>query len=340
MEGKRDRVARFLDRSGAISWILRGRAAVRAPFLTVLTYHRVADLSGDELFDPEVVDATTAQFDAQMALVAEHFQVVSIDDLIAHSRGASLPANPCLITFDDGYLDCHDNALPILRRHGLSAVFFIATDYVEERRVYWWDRIQYLVRRSSRSSIELRYPKAEVISLDSIERATHRLLRIVKDTRGLALDRFLSELATAADVAWSDDIETKMANELVMTWDQIRSMREQGMEIQSHTRTHRVLHTVDESELEDELYGSRLVLERELGERVAALAYPVGKPIKDRPALVEAVRAAGYEIGFSNLTGVARQGRSLDRFDVPRIGMDRGISPHLFRGMMAIPWLS
>ena len=45
------------------------------------------------------------------------------------------------MTFDDGYLDNHDVALPILVKHGVRAVFFLATDYIERRRLFWWDRV-------------------------------------------------------------------------------------------------------------------------------------------------------------------------------------------------------
>ncbi len=83
-----------------------------------------------------------------------------------------------------------------------------------------------------------------------------------------------------------------------MTWDHVRELKQGGMDVQSHTRTHRVLQTLSERELSDELTGSRSDLERELGERPRALAYPVGNPPLDSSPIRKALEQAGYEIGL------------------------------------------
>jgi peptidoglycan/xylan/chitin deacetylase (PgdA/CDA1 family) len=44
------------------------------------------------------------------------------------------------ITFDDGYRDNHDNALPILKKYGLPATFFVTTQFIGTDVVPWWDR--------------------------------------------------------------------------------------------------------------------------------------------------------------------------------------------------------
>lgn len=341
ISGKRDALARLVDKSGGASLLLGARKYLRLPFLPVLTYHRVSQRAGGEPYDPEVIDATPQQFDAQMALLARYFNVIGIDELAEHAlHGQSLPKNPCLITFDDGYKDCIKIALPILRRHGLKAVFFIATDYVSERRAYWWDRVHYLVVRSARDSIDLDYPRP--LSLDLArdrEKSLWKLLRTIKDVRGLDVDRFLAELAAATAVPWSEKVERGIADELVMTWDEVRALRDAGMDIQSHTRTHRVLQTLDDGALARELAGSRAILEEKIDRAVRAIAYPVGKSIADDARLIGAVRAAGYELGFSNVTGMARL-HSLERFDISRLAMDRTLSPHLFRSTMALPWMA
>src|SRR5262249_25015008 len=155
-----------------------------------------------------------------------------------------------LVTFDDGYRDNREMALPILMRHGVRATFFIATRYVTERRMFWWDRINYILRRSDRKAIAVDYPKRIALSLEGgPEAAARTVLRIVKDTYGLDLDRLLDELAAGAGVEWSRDLETRLANELLMTWDDIRALRQSGQDVQSHTRSHRVLQTLPADEL-------------------------------------------------------------------------------------------
>jgi peptidoglycan/xylan/chitin deacetylase (PgdA/CDA1 family) len=124
-----------------------------------------------------------------------------------------------------------------------------------------------------------------------------------------------------------------------MTWDQVKALRTAGMDVQSHTSTHRVLQTVPEEELLSELGSAREVLEGVLGEPVRAISYPVGKPLRYTPHIRNAVRAAGYELGFSNGTGVNHRW-DFDPLDARRISLDVSLSDAFFRAMMALPYLA
>lgn len=75
-----------------------------------------------------------ADFAAQMSFLAEHgYTPLSAARYAAILRGADggLPARPVVITFDDGFADFHQEALPILRRHGFAATLYVATAFVE-----------------------------------------------------------------------------------------------------------------------------------------------------------------------------------------------------------------
>jgi peptidoglycan/xylan/chitin deacetylase (PgdA/CDA1 family) len=337
---KRQAIAGLLDRIGATRLILRLRRRARSPWLPILTFHRVTERPALRLLDDCVVNSTGDDFDRQMACVQEYFTPVGIDDLVRFSEGAALPRNPILISFDDGYRDSYSTALPILQRRGIKAVFFIATTYITERRMFWWDRVNYHVKSSMRSSLELSYPVR--MRLDTRDEGARRLaiasiLRIVKTARGLDLPRLLGELQVATESPWSVDLERTLAAEHLMTWDQVRGLRSAGMDVQSHTRTHRVLQTLNDAQILDELRGSRQDLECELGEPVVAISYPVGYGIADRAYIREAVALAGYKIGFTNATGVHWLRNKLDRYQVKRICVGTGCQDAVFRAMLAVP---
>ena len=338
--GRRDLVARALDRSGALSLLLRlgGRAR---PWLSIFTYHRVLPTApGDDFpYDSEVVDATSDQFEEQVLLLKRHHRLVVVEELCEMARRGRVDGNAAAITFDDGYRDNHDHVLPILRRHGVRATFFIATSHLTERRIFWWDQIAYLVKRSPRTRIEIDYPQRISVELGALPRAqaVRAFLRPVKAEVELDLPRYLDGLARAADVEWNDAVARRIGDELLMTWDQVRALRGAGMDVQSHTRNHRVLHTLPKSELRAELEGSRVDLERELGKRVCAVAYPTGVPIVGEPTLERAVRDAGYEIGLTNATGTNPRHRAPSPLDIRRISLDRDFSAAYFRAMLALP---
>jgi len=336
---RRSQIAQLFDRSGLTERVLRWRGQSASPWLTILTYHRVHPDAAPQLFDDGVVDATPESFDAHMGEVKRYFNVVGIDELVAYAHGTPLPPNPIAITFDDGYRDNYELALPILVKHGIRAIFFIATSFISERRTFWWDRVCYTIKKSQRKHIELSYPSPLRVDLSECE-SVHPILRRVKDRFDLDLDRYLDELNQAAGVPWSREIDRGFADELLMTWHQVRGLRKAGMDVQSHTRTHRVLQTLRADRLTDELTGSKQDLERELGEPVRAVSYPVGRDIATRPWIRRAVREAGYEIGFSNGSGINHLWAKFDRYNVRRMPVDKNLPFPYFRGILALPYLA
>jgi len=331
-------LASVLMRAGLIDAALKVRAAVRAPLLTVLTYHHVAEPDPTYRFDRDVADATPAQFRRQLEALGRRFTTVGIDEVIAALDGARLPPNPLLITFDDGYRSCHDTALPILRSLGMRAVFFVTSGYVTQRRLYWWERIAYTVGARRRDQVQLAYPGPLELDL-AAPGATGTLVKIIKNTGGLDLDRFLAELTRAADAPWDDAVERDLAGELIMTWDQVRALADQGMDVESHTRSHRVLQTLAPSQLEAELSGSRADLEAQLGRPVRAVAYPVGRTVARIGAIRRAVLRAGYRVGFTNASGASLIWAGTDRYDLKRWAIDRDLTDPLLLGQVAVPLL-
>ena len=98
--------------------------------LRVLMYHKVNDRPENPISVP------TGLFDEQMAVLREFgYQVVSLDAVLDHVAGVRpLPPGAVLITFDDGYRDILENALPVLRRHGYPAVIFVPIGYLDGAR--------------------------------------------------------------------------------------------------------------------------------------------------------------------------------------------------------------
>jgi peptidoglycan/xylan/chitin deacetylase (PgdA/CDA1 family) len=98
--------------------------------LRVLMYHKVNDLW------PNPTSVPTAVFAEQMGLLGELGYVpVSLEavrDYYLH--GNPLPPRAVLITFDDGYRDNLENALPVLQRHGYPAVVFVPIAFLDDGR--------------------------------------------------------------------------------------------------------------------------------------------------------------------------------------------------------------
>ena len=98
--------------------------------LRILMYHKVNDLW------PNPTTVPTAVFDEQMAQLGElGYMPVALDAVRDHYvAGTALPERAVLITFDDGYRDNLENALPVLRRHGYPAVLFVPIGFLDDGR--------------------------------------------------------------------------------------------------------------------------------------------------------------------------------------------------------------
>jgi peptidoglycan/xylan/chitin deacetylase (PgdA/CDA1 family) len=338
--GLHESLAALLDRTGALGAAIQLRRAAPISTISIVTFHRIAEIADEDPYDPDVVDATPAQFRRHVETLARFGTPVGIDALLRAFEGGRLPPNPVMITFDDGYRSCRDVALPILRRLGVPATFFIATGFPGSRRLYWWEQIATIVRSARGRSAELSYPRP--MRIDASDPGARRLLcDAIKDTPGLDVGRFLTELRGALGVPWSDDLEAGLSIPLIMSWDDIRALAGAGMDVESHTRTHRVLETLSGDELRDELVGSRRDLEAELCRPVRAIAYPVGRC---PPRWVRReVAAAGYRLGLTNTGGVNTMWpaamASSDPLEIRRLPTERTQSDALFLTQLAVPQL-
>jgi peptidoglycan/xylan/chitin deacetylase (PgdA/CDA1 family) len=89
------------------------------PALRVLCYHRVQPVRRDRF------TVTTEQLEEQLSYLARSgFRFIHVRDLFS---SAALPQRPLILSFDDGYVDNLEHAVPVLRRHGAKATIFIAT---------------------------------------------------------------------------------------------------------------------------------------------------------------------------------------------------------------------
>jgi peptidoglycan/xylan/chitin deacetylase (PgdA/CDA1 family) len=86
---------------------------------------------------------------------------------------------------------------------------------------------------------------------------------------------FLVTGAVGSSNQWDSDGE--LAGRSLLSWADIQEMRHGGIDFGAHTRTHVLLTSLPPSQMEDEVKGSRVDLELNLGFPVLAFAYPYGK---------------------------------------------------------------
>lgn len=303
---------RRLAKTG-LAWGLHGTGAdrllgaalgsARSPL--VLGYHRVVesfDASAKGVLPGMII--TRRMLEHQLDWVGRRFRFLSLDEL-----GRKLEARESLhppvaaVTFDDGYADVYEHALPLLRRKGIPAAVFVVTDVVESGRLQLYDRLHVLLSRvfsRSRSAsadvtallADLDLPLPESVVREGLPADPFATLRVLLATLPRA---GLIRVARALESLTSID-ESAFPDLRPMSWDMLREMRREGTTIGSHTRSHAVLTREEPSAAHEEAAASRRDLERQLGIAVEHFAYPDGG-FDD--VAVAAVAGAGYRFAYT-----------------------------------------
>jgi peptidoglycan/xylan/chitin deacetylase (PgdA/CDA1 family) len=137
-------------------------------------------------------------------------------------------------------------------------------------------------------------------------------------TTALPLLRRYGIAATAYVITERVNAKPSRDRDFTLDWDQLVELRAAGVEIGSHSHTHRALDCLNQSDLRDELVASRQLLEDGLHERVQSFAYPYGYHSK---AVREAVHAAGYTSACAVKNALSHEGD--DVFAIARVLIER-----------------
>ncbi len=340
MRNKREYIARVLRRLGALG-LLERAAALRGAGIVVLTYHRIAEPGSDPFYEP-VISATPASFRAQVAWLRDHVPLLTLGELIARiETGAPWRGLSAVLTFDDGYRDNFEVAVPILREYQVPATFFIPTEFLETPRPPWWDLVAYVIKKTQARRLTLPRNQNDiasplVIDLDVMPRTTAIMTIIGAFLDDTIADHhwFLDRLAIEAEVIV--DCED-LGRALFMTWEQVRQVAgcSPDLTIGSHAHSHRKLAKLDEGAERSELAGSKQLLESRIGREVNALAYPFGWEGTFTSVTKSLAAEAGYRLALASRPGINRPA-SLDRFEVRRQSVGSGDSLVLLRARTAL----
>jgi peptidoglycan/xylan/chitin deacetylase (PgdA/CDA1 family) len=259
----------------------------------VIGYHRVVEdfASSAETSIPSML-VSRRMLEQHLDWVGRRYRFVDLNELGARLESGAGKDDPiAAVTFDDGYGDFYDHALPVLQKKGIPAAVFVVSGLVGTKRIQAHDRLYLLLaRRFHRGLKQGAGSTFPIRGIDAMTpyRATRALLEAVSLS---ALEQTIQALEVESPIA-EDTFKPFQA----LTWEKLDAIHRAGITIGSHTRSH-VLMTKETSErVRDELVGSREELERRLGTSVVHLAYPSG--LFDTNS-VHAAAQAGYRLGFT-----------------------------------------
>ncbi len=310
------RIHRFLARAAAVRRMLRHARRRR---IALLMYHGV---TREPLPVYNWCHMPLREFAEQMALLSAHYRVLPLDEVVERlAAGRPLPDRTACVTFDDGFRNNRDVALPVLKRHNMPFTVFVTTGLADTGRPPWPEEVFSAVIHTGRPAMTLNGRALSLASGPDRLSAYHAVLRMLKslppverEAKQAALLRDLAAEGTAADPAFA-----------TLTWPEIAAFaREDLVRFGSHTQSHEILTLCAPERQREEMGRSRGMLRDRLG-YCGLLAYPNGDHSAD-------VRRLARELGYrAAVTATHRlNGADADLFALDRLGIGADLSAWQF----------
>lgn len=304
------------------SMLLRTATAVLSPAgtrarLSTFVFHRVLERPDPLL--PELPDR--AAFERVLDWIGAQFRVLSPLQACDALAAGTLPARAAILSFDDGYRDNVELALPCLQARGWQAVFFVATGYLGGG-VMFNDRVIEALRTTRTGCLSRAVLRAAVGA--AVPRATGDLPLQTPGQRRAAIDAVLAAVKPLrpadrdeALARLEDALGAGLAGTPMMNEAQVALLHRAGMTLGGHTRSHPILASLSPAQARGEIEAGRDDLRAIVGDAPRLFAYPNGRQGYDWHAVhARLAREAGF--GFAFATDPGSAGAGADPMALPR----------------------
>lgn len=296
-------------------------------------YHRVATVKTD----PWSLCVTQQHFTEHLEVLQKFSCSLRLDQFAHALRLGKIPKKSVVITFDDGYADNLYTAKPLLERYNIPATFFLVTGNIEQRREFWWGKLDRLILQPCMLPETLRLviqgktykwdlDSAKEFNKDSIQENSSwraweeessvrheiyyslwQLLKPLNDNeRHNVLDQLQEWTGAKPHVRSTHSPLLPEEISLLATGELI--------EVGAHSVTHASLPSHSLLLQQDEINQSKIYLENLLGNPVISFSYPYGEYTAETLALV---KKAGFSCACSTEESIVSQ--NSDCFQLPRL---------------------
>jgi peptidoglycan/xylan/chitin deacetylase (PgdA/CDA1 family) len=298
-----------LDRLGVIA-----TSEMFANGVAVLAYHGVTDSAESCLSNIRRLHVPKALFEEHLTLLATRWRPIPLSALSeAMKAKQTLPPRSVVVTFDDGYRNNRTTVLSLLKQFGIPATVFVLAGREREERM-WIDRVEAAIVKTAVS--QLRWQQ-RLLALTSAEEKKVAIGVLVRELRGLGADR--ERMIRALCTSLGDPPGEADPDRDLLNWDEIRELRDAGLEIGSHSDYHEPMTSRTLEDARSALTESREVLERQLGRGNYAFSYPYGAW---SPEVARLAQEAGFSCAVTTDPGLNRVGGELFRLKRFLIGAD------------------
>lgn len=298
--------------------------------ITIVMYHHVIDYTNLKYRGIKGLDIDL--FERQIVYLKEHYSIMTMGDLQEAIKGKKeLGKNAVVLTFDDGYKSQHDYALPILRKYGVKATFYVSGG-VTGHKVFNANKVHYILATTGTDVVYNRLIKLimEYNNLPSIEDYKHRYyhanrfddeqvifikrmlqIGLPKTVRDEICDRLFREYVT--------DDERSFASQIYLSTENLLEMQNEGMEISMHSAEHEWLNELSYEEQKKMIISNRDYLTSiGIDTTKGGFCYPFGAYNQETLEILESLNiscATTTEVATTTLNEAIKRPLELPRLD-------------------------
>jgi peptidoglycan/xylan/chitin deacetylase (PgdA/CDA1 family) len=287
----------------------------------ILCYHGVVP---DEIADdPQRYGnlVSLSKFSEQMSLLSRVMTPISLSELDSWLRGGSaLPANPVLITFDDGYRNNLLHAAPTLLEFGVPAIFFVTVGHIGTDRLLWPTEIYRCILLWPSPLVPLPDGSTLTVPANDLPKRIALAGWVREFCKTIPEELKNQYLITLREAAFPTLTRSEVEMFSFLSWEETDRLCRMGFEIGSHTVGHCILTRVCADRSRCELEVSRQQVERNIRTACVTVAYPNGCASDYSPQVLSAAAQAGYKFGFTTRGGVCTRSANplaLNRICIP-----------------------
>ena len=272
-----------------------------------LIFHRVVR-NADPMSPSE---PTEVWFRELIKMLAGAFEMISLQEALSRAEQGRLNGRTVSVTFDDGYADNFEVALPILEEFGVPGTFFVASGFTDGGRM-WNDSIIETFRRLPDGRCEVADEETHVFELGDWASRRDAVAKIITAWKHLPPEQRQARVDTLSRCAPS------LPSNLMMSKSQLRALADSPMAtIGGHTRSHPILSSISDEQARSEIEGGKRDLENWIQQQVLLFAYPNGKAGRDFHAIhADIAREVGFKAAVTTDWGTLN--KPADRYVIPR----------------------
>lgn len=278
-------------------------------YAVILRYHHIFRGMGS-MFSLGVSDTI---FEEQVVYLKKHFNLTTLESLVNElENGPSSSKMSVVLTFDDGFKDNYELALPVVKKHNAAGKLFVPTECVEKGQVTWTEQLrivfgsgsltdQILIPTDPPHKLSVRTQKEALQSLDAMLTLLKELPeKTRRDVFAQVWEQFPLERETAG-----------CCRDGMMDWAMVRECQDNGLTIGSHGQTHAIATRLDPTEFQREAKNSKREIEKRTGVPCLFFSYPNGIETRFNEQTKEILLKTHYRAAVTSANGFVKKGDNL-----------------------------